>query len=126
MKKFKRYLYIVFVIFLFSFTFYLIFWSGHPKFLLKYLYKDRRYDIYVILGFAFLTSLMSFFYSWANENKSYQKLIELNREKILKLRKKGRSDEEIAEALLKALGRKKGIGYRYEKKKLIYFLSKLR
>jgi len=126
LKKVGRYLYIIFVIFLFSFTFYLIFWSGHPKYLLKYLYEDRKYDIYVIVAFGFLTSLVSFFYSWANENKGYQTLIELNRDKILKLRKRGKSDEEIAEALLKALGRKKGIGYRYEKKKIIYFLSKLR
>jgi len=126
LRKVGRYLYIVFVILLFSFTFYLIFWSGHPKYLLKYLYSDRRYDIYVIVGFGFLTSLVAFFSSWSNENKGYMKLLEMNKDYIRKLRKRGKSDEEIAEALLKALGRKKGIGYGYEKRKIIYFLSKLK
>ncbi len=126
MKKFGRYLYVGFAIFLFIFTFYLIFWSGSPNFLLRYFFKDRRYDIYVILGFAFLTSIVSFSYSWSNENKGYMKLLEMNKDYIRKLRKRGKSDEEIAEALLKALGRKKGIGYGYEKRKIIYFLSKLK
>ena len=105
---------------------YLIFNAGNPNSLVRYIIKDPSYDIIILVVFAVLISLMSFYYAHTNETGGYGKIVQANLKKIQKLRRKGKTNEEIAEVILNAMNVKKGYRYHYAEKRLVLTLEKVK
>lgn len=107
-------------------VFYLIFNAGNPNSILRYVIKSPSYDVVILVVLAVFISLMSFYYAHTNETGGYEKIVQANLKKIQKLRKKGKTNEEIAEAILNAMNVKKGYRHRYATRRLIVMLERVK
>jgi hypothetical protein len=104
--------------------FYAIFFAGNPNSLFRLLIEDPRYDVLItlVLGasiFALVVVLT------ATRQSALRHLLEINVDYIRELRRKGRSDGEIADSFLSELGSRGGFLHRLAKRRVLRYLSKL-
>ncbi len=97
--------------------------AGNPKSFLREFVPNPRHDVYVALGTSLLVFILGFFVFYGRDREGFQQIIQLNDGKIRSLRKKGISDDEIAESILSAMGGRGGYRYKMAKKKLVVYLS---
>lgn len=97
--------------------------AGNPNSLLRELVPNPRHDVYVALGSSVTVFVLGFFVFYGRDREGFQQIIQMNDEKIRSLRKKGKSDDEIAESILSAMGSRGGYRYKMAKKKLVAYLS---
>jgi len=97
--------------------------AGNPKSLLRPFLPDPKDDIYVAVISSVLVFILGFIVFFSRDREGFVQLIELNQEKIRGLRKKGKTDMEIAESLLAAMGSSGGYRHNLARKKLVIYLS---
>ncbi len=106
-------------------TFYAIFNAGNPRSLFRYVIRDTRYDVAVTLvlsaGIVVLVLLLT-----AERSNRLKGLLDLNRDYILELRRKGKNDEEIAESFLNELKAPAGFLRSVAKRRVLRYLSRLK
>lgn len=105
---------------------YAIFNAGNPASLLRAFFPDPRHDVYVAMASSMLVFILGFFVFFSRDQENLRQLIQLNRENIFKLRHDGKSDAEIADAMLTAMGSYSGYRHNLARKKLIIALSEFR
>ena len=96
--------------------------AGNPESLLRPLFPDSGYDVYVAMISSLLVFILGFFVFFSRDRESFRQLIELNGEKIRSLRQQGKNNEEIADAILAAMGSVSGHRHKLARKKLIIHL----
>jgi len=116
----QRILYIILVIFAIL-AFYSIFNAGNPKSLFRFLVKDPSWDIAITVALSAGVAATALILSSASGNKLTE-MLEMNADYIRQLRKKGKSDDFIAEDFLKTLGSKQGALHRMAKRRVLKFL----
>lgn len=104
---------------------FLIFNAGNPNSILRYVIKDPSYDVLILIILSVALSIMSFYYAHTNETVGYEKIVQANLKNIRKLKKSGKSNEEIAKSILNAMNIQKGYRYNYAMKRLIVLLEKI-
>ena len=106
-------------------AFYSIFNAGNPNSLLRILIKDPSWDIpfTFFLGAGIL--VVSLLLTRKKEHNPINILLSNNKEYILKLRSKGRSDIEIAESFVKELKIKNPFSRIIIRKKTLKYLEQL-
>ena len=97
--------------------------AGNPDSLLRPLFPDPRYDLYVAMVSSILVFILGFFVFFLRDQESFGQLVALNAEKIRALRNEGRKDEEIADSILAAMGSHGGYRHNMARKKLLIYLS---
>jgi len=102
---------------------YSIFNAGNPNSLLRPIFPDTRYDGIIAMGSSFTVFTLGFVVFYTRDSEGFSNLLELNGKKIRALRKKKKSDEEIADSILKAMGSHHGYRHRMARKKLIAHLQ---
>ena len=100
--------------------------AGNPNSLLRPIFPDPRDDVYVAVITSILVFILGFVVFYSRDREGFGQLIAMNAEKIRKLRKKGASDEEIAESILAAMGISSGYRYRMAHRKLVAYLSEFK
>lgn len=105
---------------------YAIFNIGNPHSLLRLLIKSDAYDIYIVIAVSLIVFFLGFLVFYFRQQEGYSDLLWMNRERIRSLREEGRTDEQIAEDLLSALGMKRGYRYNLVKKRLVLELSSIK
>ena len=100
--------------------------AGNPDSLLRPLFPDAKYDVYVAIVSSVLIFILGFFVFFSRDQKSFRQLVALNAEKIRHLRTEGKKDEEIADAILAAMGSYSGYKHNMAKKKLLLYLSEFK
>jgi hypothetical protein len=102
---------------------YAIFNAGNPASLLRRFFPDPRHDIYVAMAASVLVFILGFFVFFDRDQANLKQLIQLNSETVRSLRQAGKSDAEIAESMLAAMGSYSGYRHNLARKKLIVALS---
>ena len=97
--------------------------AGNPNSLLRPFFPDPKYDLYVAIISSALVFILGFFVFFSRDQESFRQLVELNSEKIRELRTQGKKDEEIADAILTAMGSSSGYRHNLARKKLLIYLS---
>ena len=97
--------------------------AGNPNSLLRPFFPDPKYDLYVAIISSVLVFILGFFVFFSRDQESFRQLVELNSEKIRELRTQGKKDEEIADAILTAMGSSSGYRHNLARKKLLIYLS---
>ena len=97
--------------------------TGNPDSLLRPVFPDPKDDLYVAIVSSLLVFILGFFVFYSRDREGFRQLVELNADQIHKLRKKGKSDEEIADSILAAMGSRSGYRHNLARKKLIIYLS---
>ncbi|NQU65020.1 MAG: hypothetical protein HQ517_12180 [SAR324 cluster bacterium] len=80
-------------------------------------------DLYIAIGSSVAVFILGFFVFFFRDREGFQQLVEINGERIRKMRKKKKSDEQIADSILQAMQIRGGYRYNMAKKKLIIYLS---
>ena len=100
--------------------------TGNPDSLLRPLIPDPQDDFYVAVISSVLVFVLGFIVFYTRDREGFQQLVMLNAEQIRNFRKKGKSDEEIADSILSAMGSISGYRHNLARKKLIIALSEFK
>ncbi len=105
---------------------YAILNAGNPRSLLRPLFPNPAYDVYVAMAASLLVFILGFIVFFDRDREGFRRLIELNADRIRALRKQGKGEEEIADAILAAMGSSSGYRHRMARKKLLIYLSEFK
>ena len=97
--------------------------AGNSDSLLRPIFPDPKYDLYVAMGSSVLVFILGFFVFFSRDQESFRQLVALNAEKIRQQRAEGRKDEDIADSILAAMGSQSGYRHNLARKKLLIYLS---
>ena len=100
--------------------------AGNPDSLLRPVFPDPKYDLYVAMISSILVFILGFFVFFSRDQESFRQLVALNAEKIGAWRAAGKTDEEIADSILAAMGSHSGYRHNMARKKLLIYLSEFR
>jgi len=98
--------------------------AGNPDSLLRPVFPDPAKDVYVAMISSFIVFILGFVVFFSRDSQGFQNLIEMNGDKVRQLRKEGRTDEEIADSILAAMGSYRGYKHNMARKKLVVYLSR--
>jgi hypothetical protein len=99
---------------------------GNPDSLLRLLFSDPGYDFYVAVGSSVLVFVLGFFVFYSRDREGFRQLIQLNADQIHSARNQGKSNPEIADSILAAMGSTSGYRHNLARKKLIIALSEFK
>lgn len=122
----RRFLYIILVI-LVPLTFYSIFNMGNPNSIFRHIVPDRRYDTLITVALALsMAAIGLIISSQTTRDRSIEHMLDVNADHIRELKKKGRSDESIADEFLEKMGiTSEGMLYRMARRRVLKHLSRM-
>ena len=100
--------------------------TGNPDSLLRPFISDPADDLYVAVVSSVLVFILGFFVFYSRDREGFRQLVQLNADQIRNNRRMGKSDEEIADAILTAMGSSQGYRHNLARKKLIIALSEFK
>jgi hypothetical protein len=100
--------------------------AGRPNSLLRPVFPDPSADLYVAVASSLIVFVLGFVVFFNRDSEGFRNLIEMNGERIRQMREKGRTDEEIANSILAAMGSSGGYKHNLARKKLVVYLSQFR
>jgi hypothetical protein len=100
--------------------------AGNPESLLRPIFPNPKYDLYVAMASSVLVFILGFFVFFLRDQEGFRQLVALNAEKIRQQRAEGRKDEEIADSILAAMGSQSGYRHNLARKKLLIYLSEFK
>lgn len=106
-------------------TFYSIFNAGNPNSLFRFLVGNASYDLVITLGLGVGIGVLVVLITASREENSLRNLLDINADHIRRLRRKGKTDIEIAESFLGELGSRSGFLHGLAKRRVLRYLSKL-
>ena len=96
---------------------------GNPDSLLRAIIPDPKDDVYVAVISSLLVFILGFFVFFSRDQEGFQQLIELNADRIRSMRKRKKTDDQIAESILAAMGSAGGYKHNLARKKLVAYLA---
>lgn len=100
--------------------------AGHPESLLRRLFTNPAHDVYLAVGSSFVVFVLGFFVFQTRDQSNFRRLVEMNGERVRERRRKGDTDQQIADSILAAMGSHSGYRHNLARKKLILLLSQYR
>lgn len=104
---------------------YSLFTGGDPDSLLRPFSPDPANDFYITLASSFIVFILGFFIFFSRDREAFRHVVRLNAERIRALRRRGKTDAEIADSILEAMQSRPGYKHNLARKKLIIYLSEL-
>ena len=99
---------------------------GNPDSLLRPLVPNPQHDFWIAVGSSLIVFLLGFVVFYSRDSEGYRSLIEMNADQIRAMRKRNKSDEQIAESILAAMGSTGGYKHNLARKRLIVYLAQFR
>ena len=124
MKETTRRTLFILLVALMVLTFYAIFNAGNTRSLFRYLIRDTGYDVAITLVLSFGVVVLVLVLT-AERTGRLKGLLDMNRDFILELRRKGKRDEEIAESFLNELKAPRGALRSLAKHRVLRYLARL-
>jgi hypothetical protein len=106
-------------------TFYAIFNTGNPNSIFRLIVEDTSFDLFITVGLAVVVGALVILITATREESNLSHLLQVNEDYIRQLRRKGKTNAEIAESFLSELGSRSGILHRLAKRRVLRYLSKL-
>ena len=100
--------------------------AGNSNSLLRLVFPDPSMDVYVAAASSFLVFVLGFVVFFNRDSQGFRNLVELNGDRVSQLRNEGRTDEEIADSILAAMGSTSGYKHNLAKKKLEIYLAEFK
>ena len=97
--------------------------TGNPDSLLRSIIPNPAHDVYVAVISSVLVFILGFFVFFSRDQEGFQQLIELNADRIRSMRKRKKTDAQIADSILAAMGSTGGYRHNMARKKLIAYLA---
>ena len=100
--------------------------TGRPDSLLRPFISDPQDDLYVAIISSVLVFILGFLVFYARDREGFRQLVKLNADRIRNSRQKGKSDGQIADSILAAMGSSSGYRHNLARKKLLIALSEFK
>lgn len=100
--------------------------AGNTNSLLRSVFPDPSIDVYVAVVSSLVVFVLGFVVFFDRDNQGFRNLVELNGDRVKQLRNEGRTDEEIADSILAAMGSTSGYKHNLAKKKLVIYLAEFK
>ncbi len=100
--------------------------AGNTNSLLRFVFPDPSMDVYVAVISSFIVFVLGFIVFFDRDSQGFRNLVELNGTRVKQLRNEGRTDEEIADSILAAMGSTSGYKHNLAKKKLVVYLAEFK
>ncbi len=97
--------------------------TGNPQSLLRLIFPDPGADFYVAIISSVVVFILGFIVFYSRDRQGFQHLVKMNVDQVRSDRQKGKSDEEIADSILAAMGSSSGYRHNMARKKLMIALS---
>jgi hypothetical protein len=97
--------------------------AGNTNSLLRSVFPDPSIDVYVAVVSSLVVFVLGFVVFFDRDSQGFRNLVELNGDRVKQLRNEGRTDEEIADSILAAMGSTRGYKHNMAKKKLMIYLA---
>ena len=97
--------------------------AGNTNSLLRSVFPDPSMDVYVAVVSSLVVFVLGFVVFFDRDSQGFRNLVELNGDRVKQLRNEGRTDEEIADSILAAMGSTSGYKHNMAKKKLMIYLA---
>ena len=97
--------------------------AGNPDSLLRPVIPNPAHDVYVAVISSVLVFILGFFVFYSRDQEGFQQLIGLNADRIRSMRKRKKTDAQIADSILAAMGSTGGYRHNMARKKLIAYLA---
>ena len=97
--------------------------TGNPDSLLRLILPNPAHDFYVAVISSVLVFILGFFVFFSRDQEGFQQLIEMNADRIRAMRNKKKTDAQIADSILAAMGSTGGYRHNMSKKKLVAYLA---
>ena len=107
-------------------TMYTILNAGNPDSLLRPVFPDPSSDVYIAMIASVIVFILGFIVFFNRDSQGFQNLVEMNGERVRQFRNDGKTDEEIADSILAAMGSYGGYRHRLAHKKLVVYLSQFK
>lgn len=99
---------------------------GNPDSLLRLLASDPKYDFWIAIGSSLTVFVLGFVVFYNRDTEGFRQLIEMNADQIRSMRKRKKSDAQIADSMLAAMGSTGGYKHNLARKRLIVYLSQFK
>ena len=100
--------------------------AGSTHSLLRSVFPDPSADVYVAVVSSLIVFVLGFAVFFTHDSQGFRNLVELNGDRVSQLRNEGRTDEEIADSILAAMGSTSGYKHNLAKKKLEIYLAEFK
>ena len=97
--------------------------AGNPDSLLRPILPNPAHDVYVAVVSSVLVFILGFFVFFSRDQEGFQQLIEINADRIRSMRKRKKTDAQIADSMLAAMGSTGGYRHNLARKKLVAYLA---
>ena len=97
--------------------------AGNPDSLLRPILPNPAHDVYVAVVSSVLVFILGFLVFFSRDQEGFQQLIEINADRIRSLRKRKKTDAQIADSILAAMGSTGGYRHNLARKKLVAYLA---
>ena len=97
--------------------------ASNPDSLLRPVIPNPAHDVYVAVISSVLVFILGFFVFYSRDQEGFQQLIGLNADRIRSMRKRKKTDAQIADSILAAMGSTGGYRHNMARKKLIAYLA---
>ena len=97
--------------------------AGNPDSLLRPILPNPAHDVYVAVVSSVLVFILGFFVFFSRDQEGFQQLIEINADRIRSMRKRKKTDAQIADSMLAAMGSTGGYRHNLARKKLVAHLA---
>ncbi len=97
--------------------------AGNTNSLLRSVFPDPSIDVYVAVVSSLVVFVLGFVVFFDRDSQGFRNLVELNGDRVKQLRNEGRTDQEIADSILAAMGSTSGYKHNMAKKKLMIYLA---
>jgi len=97
--------------------------TGNPDSLLRPIIPNPAHDVYVAVVSSVLVFILGFFVFFSRDQEGFQQLIELNADRIRSMRKRKKTDAQIADSILAAMGSTSGYRHNLARKKIVAYLA---
>lgn len=105
---------------------YTLLTAGSESSLLRNVFPAPQTDLYIAVISSFIVFILGFIVFFSRDQRGFRELVEVNADKIRALRQEGKSEEEIVDSILAALGSGKGYKHNMARKKLLLYLSEFK
>ena len=99
---------------------------GNPDSLLRPLIRNPAHDFWIAIGSSLAVFILGFVVFYNRDAEGFRQLIEINADQIRSMRRRRKSDAEIADSILAAMGSTAGYKHNLARKRLILYLSQFK
>ncbi len=96
---------------------------GNSDSLLRPLVPNPDHDFWIAIGASMTVFVLGFVVFYNRDTQGFRQLIEMNADQIRSMRKRKKTDAQIADSMLAAMGSTSGYKHNLAKKRLLIYLS---